>query len=453
MNFFKKTLIYILTLESRLVLKKYKPVIIAVTGSVGKTSTKDAIFDVLKHPKECLDSNSGSDRSAVPYIRKSEKSFNSKIGLPLTILGVGNAWKDPLGWLSNAMRGLELIFLKNEYPDILILEIGADHPGDIRKLTHWFHPDIAVITKIGDVPVHVEFFKSPEEVRKEKLFLAKGVKEGGTIILYADDEKMRNLKFEGRKVMTYGITADAAVKGSQPAIIYKDENGYRKPSGISFKLEYAGNSVPVSLSGVLGIQHVYPILAAVAVGVVQGLPLVKIVQGLPLDFKPSCARMSIIDGANDSTIIDDSYNSSPTALAAALAVLGEIDGAKRKIAILGDMMELGRYSVDEHKKAGALAAKYLDTARGDLLITVGQRAKGIMEGAVNAGMSESSVISFDSSTEAAPKVKDMLRVGDAILVKGSQSPRMERITKAAMADPSRAPELLVRQEKEWLEKL
>jgi UDP-N-acetylmuramoyl-tripeptide--D-alanyl-D-alanine ligase len=113
-------------------------------------------------------------------------------------------------------------------------------------------------------------------------------------------------------------------------------------------------------------------------------------------------------------------------------------------------MELGSYSAEEHKKAGALVAKSLDVVRGDLLITVGQRAKGIKEGAMAAQMSESSIISFDDSIEAAEKVKDIIKAGDVVLVKGSQSPRMERITKAIMADPSRAPELLVRQEKEWL---
>ncbi len=116
------------------------------------------------------------------------------------------------------------------------------------------------------------------------------------------------------------------------------------------------------------------------------------------------------------------------------------------------MMELGKYSAEEHKKAGELVAKSLDSSRGDLLITVGQRAKGIRDGAVSAGFNPFSVISFDSSNEAAEKVKNMIKPGDIILVKGSQSPRMERVTKAIMADPSRAPELLVRQEKEWLER-
>jgi UDP-N-acetylmuramoyl-tripeptide--D-alanyl-D-alanine ligase len=454
----KKLIIYILTLESKLVLKKYKPRIIAVTGSVGKTSTKDAIYAILA--------------ATGKHVRKSDKSFNSEIGVPLTILGVGNAWKDPLGWFSNILHGLEIIFLKVKYPDILVLEVGADHPGDIENLIKWMHPDVAVITKIGDIPVHVEFFDSPEAILKEKLFLVKGVppgragKEGGAVVLYADDKKLKDLKFEGRKVMTYGMDESALVKGSMPTIIYGEvasrklqvasegKHDFRllKPTGISFKLDYAGNSVPVSLENVLGVQHIYPILAAVAVGLVQGLSLAKIVQGLSL-YNPPRGRMNIIDGLNDSTIIDDSYNSSPTAVAVALGALADIEGAKNKIAILGDMMELGKYSAEEHHKVGALVAKSLDSSGGDLLITVGQRAKGIRDGAVAVGFNPFSIISFDSSAEAAEKVKSMIKSGDVVLVKGSQSPRMERITKSIMADPSRAPELLVRQEKEWLEKL
>lgn len=437
LSIFKKSIIYILTIESKLVLKKYKPTIIAVTGSVGKTSTKDAIYAVLA--------------ATGNHVRKSEKSFNSKIGLPLTVLGVSNAWKNPLVWFSNIICGLELIFFKSDYPKIIILEIGADHPGDIENKVKWLKPDIAVITKVGDVPVHVEFFKSPAEVLKEKISLAKGVKAGGTIVLYADDEKLAGLKFEGRKIMTYGMAESASVRGSLPTILYKEENGFKKPIGMTFKLDHGGNSVPIMLPGIIGKSHIYPILAAVAVGLARGITLSQIIESIK-NYEPPHGRMNIIDGRDDSIIIDDSYNSSPTALTVALSTLAEIEGAKRKIAILGDMMELGSYSAPEHHKAGELVVKSLDAIRSDILITVGQRAKGIKEGAMAAHMSKSSIISFDDSIEAAEKVKSMIKAGDVILVKGSQSPRMERVTKAIMADPSRATELLVRQEKEWLEK-
>ncbi|MEK9177708.1 MAG: Mur ligase family protein, partial [Patescibacteria group bacterium] len=146
----KKLVIWILTIESRLIIGKYKPFIVAITGSVGKTSTKDAIYCVLKNRER--------------YARKSEKSMNSEIGLPLTIIGASNAWHSFSGWLRNIMLGAKMIINRVDYPNCLILEIGADHPGDIRKVARWLHPDIVVITRISKTPVHVEFFKSSEEV-------------------------------------------------------------------------------------------------------------------------------------------------------------------------------------------------------------------------------------------------------------------------------------------------
>ena len=177
--FFKKIITLILEIESRIVLQKYNPTIIAVTGSVGKTSTKDAIYTVMS--------------SSSLSVRKSEKSFNGEIGLPLTILGCKNAWNNPLAWLGNILSGIEMIIFKTKYPKCLILEIGADHPGDIRRITKWLKPDIAVMTKISEVPVHVEFFSSPEELFKEKSYLAKALKKNGTIVFSNDNIKIRAL--------------------------------------------------------------------------------------------------------------------------------------------------------------------------------------------------------------------------------------------------------------------
>src|SRR5690349_8876620 len=150
MKLFKYIVVALLTLESRLILAKYKPFIIAVTGSVGKTSTKDAIFSVLK----------GQSR----HVRKSDKSMNSETGLPLTVIGVPNAWRSLSGWIGNLLAGARLIFQKSDYPDCLILEVGADRPNDIKKMTKWLHPNISVITQISELPAHVEFFESAEEV-------------------------------------------------------------------------------------------------------------------------------------------------------------------------------------------------------------------------------------------------------------------------------------------------
>jgi UDP-N-acetylmuramoyl-tripeptide--D-alanyl-D-alanine ligase len=140
MLIFKNIITAILTLEARAVLWRYKPKVIAVTGSVGKTTTKDAIFAVL---------------SPHVHVRKSQKSFNSEIGVPLTILGLESGWRDPLVWLSNIVQGFLLVIIKSDYPSWLVLEVGADRPGDIKNIARWLRPDIAVITAIPEIPVHV----------------------------------------------------------------------------------------------------------------------------------------------------------------------------------------------------------------------------------------------------------------------------------------------------------
>ena len=149
-NIFKKIIVTILTWEAKMVLRRYKPKIIAITGSVGKTSTKDAIFTVL---------------SKFKIVRKSEKSFNSEIGLPLTIIGCPNGWSNPWTWIENIFIGLTLILWKHSYPEYLVLEVGVGKPGDIKKnVAPWLAPDIVVITRFPDKPVHVEFFHNVEAI-------------------------------------------------------------------------------------------------------------------------------------------------------------------------------------------------------------------------------------------------------------------------------------------------
>jgi len=213
----KKIIISILILEARLVLKKYKPRIIAVTGNVGKTSTKDAIYTVI---------------SKVHYVRKSEKSFNSEIGIPLTILGGRNGWNNMFIWIQNIFEGLALIFLKNHYPKCLVLEVGADRPGLMKEITSWLKPDVVVVTKIGAVPVHVEIFKTVEKLIQEKAVLVEALKNDGLLIMYADDENSMSLKskFAGR-VMTYGFSEKSTLMASNEKILYTKAG---KPLGINF---------------------------------------------------------------------------------------------------------------------------------------------------------------------------------------------------------------------------
>ena len=461
MRILKKILVWILTIESRLIIGKYKPFIVAITGSVGKTSTKDAIYCVLKNRER--------------YARKSDKSMNSEIGLPLTIIGAPNAWHSFSGWLRNIMLGAKMIINRVDYPNCLILEIGADHPGDIRKVARWLHPDIVVITRISKTPVHVEFFKSSEEVFKEKAFLARVVKDGGTLILFADDDKVmtlgeipkvlnatKNMKDKKIEVLTFGIDMPATARG---------ENYMGSiQSGISFTLDLADEKVPVSTHGVLGKVYLYSLLAAAVVGKVRNIPLADIVKSLN-GYEAPRGRMNIIPGINGSMLIDDTYNSSPDAVMSALETLKELKSevtsnaikedfglvnlsnipigqvSHRKIAVLGDMMELGRFSTDEHRKIGREAAGIVN-----ILITVGPRAQMIAEEALRSGIPADYVKCFDSSSDAAPYVASIAGAGDIILVKGSQSPRLERVTKALLREPEKADKLLVRQEEEWLNK-
>lgn len=443
MVFLKKILVTILIIESRFILRKYKPFIVAVTGSVGKTSTKDAIFCVLKSPMVCNDQD-------ICYVRKSEKSMNSEIGLPLSIIGVPNAWKNPLGWVKNIWSGFKLIIFKHDYPDCLVLEVGADHPGDIRDLAKWLRPDIAVITRISQTPVHVEFFDSPEEVFEEKKELALAVKDGGTLILYADDEKTLSIKEELKQknisIIMFGLSVEAHIRGIDQKIVYEHNGEVKTPIGFSFNLDMKSKILPIVVKGGLGKPYMYTILAAAAVGQVKGVSEDDIARSLN-EYHVTPGRMVLVKGINNSTLIDDTYNSSPDAVLAALEALKDIECSGAKIAVLGDMMELGKYTGDEHRNIGREAVGVADR-----LITVGQRSRLTSEQALENGLSADMISSFDTAEQAAEFLIPLIKSGDVILIKGSQSMRMEKITKALLREPAQAVQLLVRQEKEWLEK-
>ena len=441
MKFLKSIIFAILTWESRLILAKYKPFIVAVTGSVGKTSTKDAIFSVLK------------DRNR--YVRKSEKSFNSMPGLPLTVIGAPNAWRSLSGWMKNIMSGAKLIFKKNEYPDCLVLEVGADHPNDIKSIVKWLRPDISVITQVSDTPVHVEFFASPLEVFEEKASLAMAVKDGGTLVLFADNpyimELTERVKDRGIKIISFGTVESANVKGSDQKTSYSGgvngTNGTSgAPTGFAFKITFPKESAEIGVHGLLGSTYMYPLLAAAAVGVAKNVPTTSIVNGLNSYSAPK-GRMNIIAGMNGTTIIDDTYNSSPDAVASALKTLKSLESTGAKIAVLGDMMELGQYSAEEHRNVGKQVAESVTE-----LVTVGQRSRATADEAVKSGLDVTKVHSFDDSVQAGDYLKSILKSGDIALIKGSQSMRMEKAVAMLMAQPEQASELLVRQEKEWLEK-
>ncbi len=430
-SFFKKTIVSILRWEASLVLKKYRPHIIAVTGSVGKTSTKDAIFAVL---------------SPTEHVRKSDKSFNSEIGLPLTILGVPNAWNNPLRWLQNILDGLFIILLPTHYPQWLVLEVGADRPGNISSLARWLKVDVAVITRLPEVPAHVEYFSSPEAVVEEKASLINALKPGGTLVVYADDARLDMLTAKalakGAKVSTFGLTEQANVRATNFALLEESGNA-TWPIGMTMDLSVEGVSAPVSIVGIIGSHPLLSAIAASAVGNILGKNMQEIVRGLE-GYEAPKGRMRLIPGIKDTLVIDDTYNSSPAAVEAALDVLKLFDAPVRTIAVLADMLELGKHSVEEHKKIGAYAA-----VRCDILVTIGVRARVIAEAALDTGMSDAHIFQYEDATKAAEELQAFVQKGDVVLVKGSQSMRTERIVERLMAEPERANELLVRQETDW----
>src|SRR5690606_21044569 len=187
----------------------------------------------------------------------------------------------------------------------------------------------------------------------------------------------------------------------------------------------------------------YPSLAGFAVGIALGINPVTILEGLKsIDRQP--ARMRLISGIKKTMILDDSYNSSPIALARALDTLEHIPSNGRKIAMIGDMLELGEHTKSEHEKAGSKAAEFTD-----LLVAVGKYAAFVAEGALKAGMKESLILQFEEAREAGKYVELLLRAGDTVLIKGSQGTRMERAVLEIMESPEKRHELLARQEKEW----
>ncbi len=421
-------ILYLITVEAKLVLKKYKPTIVGVTGSVGKTSAKDAIHAVLAEQF---------------YVAKSKKSMNSEFGVPLSILMRESGWGSPFSWIMSLWEGATLILFKNHYPSVLVLEVGADHPGDIGAIAGWIQPQVAVVTGVPDVPVHIEFFGSVEEVAREKRKLVEATTSKGAVVLNGDDARAYEMrKGVPGKVYSYGFGTHNEIHASHVETMYEGQ----VPHGVRFRINHRGSSVPVAVQGALGHTQVYPALAAAAVGLALKMDLVTIGKGL-LHYEPAPGRMRIVAGRKGSTIIDDTYNSSPAAMVSALATLKTIQGPGRKYALLADMKELGKFSDDAHARIGAESAHGIDW-----LVTVGEQAKVIAESARTHGLHPERITEFSAqdSQKAGETVARRIERGDIILVKGSQSMRMEKAVKELMAEPLRAKELLVRQNSEWL---
>lgn len=427
----------LLRIMASLVLKKYHPRIVGVTGSVGKTSTKEAIFTVL----------------ASHYrVRRSEKNYNNEIGLPLTIIGVESGEDSICGWICVFLKWLCIMIFPMKYPEILILEMGADRPGDLKYLTDFIKLKVAVITDISTS--HLEFFKSVENVAKEKSVLAQRLGEKGLAVLNIDNAYLKKIKDQLKsRIVTFGFSENADVRASDVAFNYinGDDNPIlssqnKKIKGLSFKLNYKGTTIPVRLNNVLSKHNVYAALAGIAVGIEMKINLVEIGAALE-NFCLPFGRMNLIRGIKNSFLIDDTYNSSPVSAVAALEVLSEIE-AGRKIAVLGDMLELGKDTESGHR---LVAKKFLE-AKGDIFFAVGDRMKFAAEELKKHDFNPDKLYIFEDPMSSGRKLQEIIREDDLVLIKGSQGMRMEKVVEEVMEQPQKAGEYLCRQSRHWKEK-
>lgn len=389
---FKRILQLKLKAMAKLVLVRHQPKIIAITGSVGKTSTKEAIFAVL-----------GPDHDAA----RSQGNYNSEIGLPVSILRF--KWSlNPLQLLYNFFFAFPAVMLK-KYPSTLILEMGADKVGDIDYLTSIAKPYIAVVTNVG--PSHLEAFKTLDNTAKEKGRLVHALNQHGFAVLNYEDELVRNMsKLTKAEVQYYGYNSKATVFATE---VESTEQG------VHFKLNHFGASVPVHLA-VLGEHLVDAALAAASCGIIYGMSLVDISKRLG-EFKPGSGRLNTTTRPDGTIIIDDTYNSSPVSALAALKTLSSLK-KYRKVAVIGDMRELGSYEEEGHKLVAKAA---LESA--DKVVFVGANAP--VMALVSVGTKKEVFVYPDSKT-AARNVDLFVKGGEAVLVKGSRGVKMELIVNA-----------------------
>ncbi len=413
----------LLAFLARATLARYTPKIVAVAGSVGKTSTTRAIAAVLAR--------------SFPT-RGSAKNHNNEIGVPLTILGEAKSGgRSPFAWLAILWRGFRLAFgPARNYPKVLVLEMATDHPGDLTHLVSIAPPDVAVLTAVSEE--HTEYLGDLDGVAKEEGTIVRALPPHGTAVLNADDARVAAMKADALHAMSFGFSASADVRAErvQPELALGTVF-------TRFDLQIGGKSYPVNLPNALGDGNVYAALAAASVALAFGIDPALIPYGLA-EYEPPPGRLRVLPGIKNVTIVDDTYNASPRASELALATLQHLPIASggRRIAALGDMLELGALTEETHRRIGEIAAR----SGLELLIGVGQASFQLCDAAKAAGMPEERVFHFSEAVSAGKFLQERLHSGDLLLVKGSRGMRMERIVKELMSEPERASELLVGQD-------
>jgi UDP-N-acetylmuramoyl-tripeptide--D-alanyl-D-alanine ligase len=354
------------------VLSEHDVQIVGITGSIGKTTTKEFAAALLDPPYKVL---------------KSEASYNNHIGLPLSILK-----------------------LEKDH-EIAVLEMGMNHAGEIKLLTEIAPPQVALITNIQ--PVHLEFFENIEDIAQAKKEILDGMDPDGTAVLKGDDEWVMSIAqdWKGEKIL-FGLSENCEVHAKHIQI-----EGFK---GMSFELSYGRKRERTSLPFFYETTlHNY--LAAVALGYAFAIPFEDILQKTQY-LELYGMRGGIRHLGDGMTLIDDSYNSNPVALEYILKNVAELP-SKRKVVVLGDMRELGKKSEAYHRQAGEQVVKY----GYDILVTVGTLSRHMAEAALASGMPKERVHSFDTPDQAAENLRPLLEQGDLILIKGSRALKMEKI--------------------------
>jgi alanine racemase len=381
-----------LTDWARFILRKYGTEVIGITGSSGKTTAKEAIARVL---------------AAQFNVFKNYANYNGRYGLPIA-----------LGRLEPAHEKA-------------VLEMACDGFDEIRDLADLTRPRVGVVTAVN--PTHIEYLGSLEQIAIEKGRLVEALPPDGVAILNHDDERVRGMASRTQaRVVFFGMDerADVRAKGVNVS-----------SESIAFTLAADGREVPARCR-LLGRHNVYAALAAAAVGLAYGMPIEIIAERLA-GFQPLPGRLNPLAGKNGSIILDDTYNSSPAAALAALDTLAAFPAGGR-IAVLGDMLQLGEGAEEYHREVGRRAAQ-----TADFLVTQGELARLIALEAIAAGMPPDAVSIVYTTSDAAAAVRARLHPGSVVLVKGGQELRMEQVTEALLAHPETAREVLVRQNSAW----